>query len=66
MCTPVCDRERERQKKELLLDVGRADTMASIVGAQLHYINSPSGVARAIELVGHHCACAKVLTTPTT
>ena len=24
-----------------------------------------SGVARAIELVGHRCACAKALTTPT-
>ena len=23
-----------------------------------------SGVARAMELVGHHCACAKALTTP--
>ena len=25
----------------------------------------PSGVARAIELVGHRCTCAKALTTPT-
>ena len=24
-----------------------------------------SGVARAMEPVGHHCACAKGLTTPT-
>ena len=27
--------------------------------------NIISGVARAIELVGHRCACAKALTTPT-
>ena len=24
-----------------------------------------SGIARAMELVGHHCTCAKALTTPT-
>ena len=28
-------------------------------------IDGISGVARAIELVGHRCACAKALTTPT-
>ena len=27
-------------------------------------VNTVSGVARAIELVGHRCACAKALTTP--
>ena len=30
----------------------------------MHYLLRSSGVARAIELVGHHCACAKALTAP--
>ena len=28
-------------------------------------LNMGSGVARATELAGHRCACAKALTTPT-
>ena len=35
-------------------------TMRSLPSWGVH-----SGVARAIELVGHHCACAEALTTPT-
>ena len=41
-----------------------AEVTITLAGGQ-QYTAQISGVARAIELVGHRCACAKALTTPT-
>ena len=57
-------RKKIRQVAKQRCEELRELFMARVFNFPRDFLVWCSGVARAMELVGHHCACAKALTTP--